>query len=112
VKLDHLIDCQVENAVHASCLLRKPFKVTSSTTNHLAGGVTRVFITRVPMRTDDDGVVFDAHSDLGIRFDVDPLENRPIEDQASRVAAGDDVCEYGVPGFERLPRSARYECLM
>ena len=80
VTLDHLIDCQVAHAIHGSCLLGKPFKETSPLLNDLATGGTCIVIARVPMRTNDDGVVLDADFDFGIRFDVDLLEDRPIED--------------------------------
>jgi hypothetical protein len=80
VKLDHLIDGQVAQATHGSCLLGKPFKETSPLLNDLATGGTCIVIARVPMRTNDDGVVLDADFDFGIGFDVDLLENRPIED--------------------------------
>jgi hypothetical protein len=86
VKLDRLIDRQVAHAIHGSCLLGKPFKETSPLLNDLATGGTCIVIARVPMRTNDDGVVLDAHFDLGIGFDVDLLEKRPVEDQAARVS--------------------------
>jgi hypothetical protein len=86
VKLDHLIDCQVAHGVHGVRLLGQSFEQTSPILNDFATGGPCGGIARVPMRTNDDRVVLDAHFDFGIGFDVDLLEKRPIEDQASRVS--------------------------
>jgi hypothetical protein len=66
---------------HDSRLLGEPFEETPPIPNHLAADRTRVGITRIPVRPNDDGVVLDADFDFGIRFDVNLLENRSIEDQ-------------------------------
>jgi hypothetical protein len=77
--------CWVAHAVHGSCLLGKPVKETSPFLNDLATGGTCSVIAGGPMRTNDDGVVLDAHFDFGIGFDVDLQEQRRIEDEANIV---------------------------
>ena len=86
VEFDHLIDRQVAYGVRGARLLGKPFEQASPILNNFATGGTCVVISRVPVRTNDDGVVLDAHFDFGIRLDVDLLENRPIEDKSRRIS--------------------------
>jgi hypothetical protein len=47
--------------------------------NHVVTGSSRGGIIRVPTRMDGSGLVLDADLDFGVRFDVDLLKSRRIE---------------------------------